>query len=97
VLPFTLPASLLALTGGSIAVLDHAHGWMTKLAIAALAGALAWIAWQRWKTKQSLAHSTLALMVAASLLTAAAAHWPLLEAVVFKRLGIIKKKASLVG
>src|SRR5215472_13838854 len=67
VLPFTLPASLLALTGGSIAVLDHAHGWMTKLAIAAVVGALAWIAWQRWRTKQSLARSTLALMVAASL------------------------------
>jgi hypothetical protein len=97
VLPFTLPASLLALTGGSIAVLDHAHGWMTKLAIAAVVGGAAWLAWQRWKTKQSLARSTLVLMIAASLLTAAAAHWPLLEPVVFKTLGIVKKKASLDG
>ena len=91
VLPFTLPATLLALTGGSIAVLDHAHGWMTKLAIAAVAGGVAWIAWQRWKTKQPLARSTLALIFAASLLTATAAHWPRLEPMVFKTLGIAKK------
>src|SRR5215472_9396391 len=50
VLPFTLPATVLALAGGSIAVLDHAHGWMTKVAIAVLAGGGAWILWQRWKT-----------------------------------------------
>jgi hypothetical protein len=97
VLPFTLPASLLALTGGSIAVLDHAHGWMTKLAIAAVVGGGAWMAWQRWKTKRSLARSTLMLMIVASLLTATAAHWPLLEPVVFKTLGIVKKKAALDG
>jgi hypothetical protein len=36
VLPFTLPAALLALAGGSIAVLDHAHGWVTRLAIGAV-------------------------------------------------------------
>jgi|SRR5580693_4835052 hypothetical protein len=34
ILPFTLPAALLAIAGGSIAVLDHALGWVAKLAIA---------------------------------------------------------------
>jgi hypothetical protein len=90
-LPFILPATVLALAGGSIAVLDHAHGWVTKVAIAALAGGGAWILWQRWKTKQPLARSTLALIFAASLLTVTAAHWPRLEPLVFKTLGIAKK------
>jgi hypothetical protein len=39
VLPFTLPAVILANFGGVIAMLDHAHGWVTWIAIAAVAGA----------------------------------------------------------
>jgi hypothetical protein len=93
-LPFTLPATLLALAGGSIAVLDHAHGWVTRLAIAAFIAAWLWIAWQRRKTAQPIARRTMALMVAASLLTAAAASWPLLDPLVFKTMGIVKKKAA---
>jgi hypothetical protein len=38
-----------------------------------------------------MARRTAVLMIAATLLTAAA--WPLLEPVVFKTLGIVKKKA----
>jgi hypothetical protein len=94
VLPFTLPATLLALAGGSIAILDHAHGWVTRIAIAAIIGAWLWIAWQRRKTVRPIARSTMTLMVTASLLTATAASWPLLEPLVFKTLGIVKKKAG---
>ena len=93
-LPFTLPATVLVLAGGSVAVLDHAHGWVTRLAIAAVVAAWLWIAWQRRKTGQPIARRTMALMIAASLLTAAAASWPLLEPVVFKTMGIVKKKAA---
>ena len=93
-LPFTLPAALLALAGGSIAVLDHAHGWVTRLATAAVIAAWLWIAWQRRKTRQPIARRTIALMIAASLLTASAASWPLLEPLVFKTMGIVKKKAG---
>jgi uncharacterized membrane protein YozB (DUF420 family) len=94
VLPFTLPAALLALTGGSIAVLDHAHGWVTRLAIAFVIAGWLWIAWKRRRTGRSIARRTIALMVTASLLTALAASWPLLEPVVFKTMGIVKKKAA---
>ena len=93
-LPFTLPATLLALAGGSIAVLDHAHGWVTRLAVAAVITAWLWIAWQRRKTGRPIARTTIALMIAASLLTAAAAAFPLLEPAVFKTMGIVKKKAG---
>ena len=78
-------------------MLDHAHGWMTKLAIAALVGACAWITWLRRKTKQPIARSALALMFAASLMMATAASWPLLEPMVFKALGIVKKKTPQNG
>jgi hypothetical protein len=50
VLPFTLPAALLTLAGGSIAVLDHAHGWMTRIAVIAVIAAWIWIALQVRKT-----------------------------------------------
>jgi uncharacterized membrane protein YozB (DUF420 family) len=92
VLPFTLPATLLALAGGSIAALDHAHGWVTRFAVAAVIAAWLWIIWQRRKTQRRIARATIALMIAASLLTAIAASWPLLEPTVFKTLGIVKKR-----
>jgi hypothetical protein len=94
VLPFTLPAALLALAGGSIAALDHAHGWITRLAVGAVIAAWGWIAWQRRKTGQPIARTTIALMVTASVLTGTAASWPLLEPAVFKTMGIVKKKAA---
>ena len=94
ILPFTLPATMLALAGGSIAVLDHAHGWMTKLAIALVICAWSWIAWQRKRTRRQMTRITLALMLPATLLTASAASWPLLEPVAFHALEIVKKKPS---
>jgi hypothetical protein len=93
-LPFTLPAVLLTAAGGSIAALDHAHGWMTKLAIGVVVCAWLWIGWQVGRTRRPAARSTIAFMVLATLLTATAASWPLLEPVAFKTLGIVKNKVS---
>jgi hypothetical protein len=92
-LPFTLPAALLAFAGGSIAVLDHAHGWVTKLAITTVFCAWGWIAWQRWRSGRWMTRLSLALMISATLLTATAASWPLLEPMAFHALGIVKQKA----
>jgi hypothetical protein len=85
---------LLAVAGGSIAVLDHAHVWVTRLAITAVVGAWIWIAWERRKRLRPLARTTIALMIAATLLTVAATSWPLLETAVFKTIGVTKKKAT---
>lgn len=93
-LPFTLPAVLLTAAGGSIAALDHAHGWMTKLAIGVVVCAWLWIGWQVGRTRRPATRSTMAFMIFATLLTATAASWPLLEPVAFKTLGIVKKKVS---
>jgi uncharacterized membrane protein YozB (DUF420 family) len=97
VLPFILPASLLALAGGSLAVLGYAHLWVTRLAVAAVVAGWLWIVWQRRKTGRRVTRATMALMILATLLTTAAASWPLLEPAVFKSLGIVKKAASQSG
>jgi hypothetical protein len=94
ILPFTLPATVLAFAGGSIAVLDHAHGWVTKLAIGLIVCAWIWITWQRRRTGRQIARTTLALMILATFLTTTAASWPLLEPLAFHALGIVKKKAA---
>ena len=93
-LPFTLPAVLLAAGGGSIAVLDHTHGWMTKLAIGVVICAWLWIGWQVGRARRPAARSTMVLMILATLLTVTAASWPLLEPIAFNTLGIVKKKVN---
>ena len=94
VLPLTLPAVVLATAGGTIAVLDHAHGWMTKLAIVVVVSTWLWIAWQRVRTKRRIARSAIVLMTAATLLATTAAAWPWIEPAVFGALGIVKNKAG---
>jgi hypothetical protein len=93
VLPFTLPAAVLAFAGASIAILDHAHGWVTKLAIVLVACAWSWIGWQRRRPRRQIGRATMALMILATALTASAAAWPFIEPVAFHALGIVKKKA----
>lgn len=94
VLPFMLPAVVLALAGGSIAVLDHAHAWVTEFAMAMTVFAWLWIAWQARTTNRRIARSTLAIMIAATLLTAAAAARPVIEPSVFHALGIVKLRKA---
>jgi hypothetical protein len=97
ILPFTLPAALLAVARGSIAVLDQAHGWVTKLGIAVVVCTWSWIAWQRWRTERRISRVTAALMIVATVLTATAASWPLIEPAAFHALAIVKKKLVRVS
>ncbi len=94
ILPFTVPAVILASAGSTIAVLDHAHAWVTRLAVFAVACAWLWIAWQVRKTQRRAARSTIVVMVVATLLTAVAASWPVVETMAFNALGIVKKHGS---
>ncbi|MFT4119797.1 hypothetical protein [Bradyrhizobium sp.] len=91
VLPFTLPAVVLATAGSLIATLDHAHGLITKISIAVVICAWAWIVHQSRKTGLRMRRSVLVAMCAASVLTTTAALWPVLEPAVFHALGIVKK------
>jgi hypothetical protein len=92
ILPFTLPAAILAVAGSSIALLDHAHVWLTWLAIAIVSGVWLWIGWQVKRRWRRVARATLVMMMFATLLAGAAASWPLLEPAVFGVMGIVKKK-----
>jgi hypothetical protein len=91
ILPFTLPAVLLASFGGTIAVLDHAHVWVTRGAIIAVACAWGWLIFQVARTRKKPTRSTGIMMVVATMLTLTAASWPLIEPMAFHALGIVKK------
>jgi hypothetical protein len=91
VLPFALPAIVLANIGGVLALLDHAHGWVTWLAIGAVAGAWLWIGRQALIARTRPTASTLAMMGVATVVIALAASWPLMKPVVFHTFGIAKK------
>jgi hypothetical protein len=85
-----LPAIVLANIGGVIALVDHAHGWVTWTAIAAVAGAWIWIGRQILTTRTRPTISTLAMMAVATVVIALAAPWPQLKPTVFHSLGITK-------
>jgi hypothetical protein len=95
ILPFTLPAVLLADVGGSLAVLDHAHGWVTRAAIVAVTCAWCWVGVQIARTRRKPTRSTVIMMLLATVLTAMAASWPLIEPIAFDALGIVKKRPVL--
>ena len=91
VLPFTLPAIVLANVGGVLTVLDHAHGWVTWLAISAVAAAWVWIGRQSIRARVRPTTSTLAMMGLATTVMMLAASWPLLKPTVFHTIGIVQK------
>jgi hypothetical protein len=97
VLPFVLPAVLLANVGGVIALLDHAHAWVTRAAIAAVACAWCWVILQMIRTGRAPARSASIMMVLATVLTLMAASWPLIEPMAFRALGIARHHATPVN
>jgi hypothetical protein len=91
VLPFTLPAVVLASAGSVIAALDHAHGLITMLSIAVVLCAWGWVVWRSRTTGLKIRSSVLAAMCAATVLTATAALWPVMEDAIFHALDVAKK------
>ena len=91
ILPFTLPAVLLASFGGAISVLNHAHVWVIRAAIGAVACAWGWLFYQTVRTGKKPARSTKVTMAVATVLTLTAASWPLIEPLAFHAFGVVKK------
>lgn len=79
VLPFALPAAVLAVSGGVLAWLAGAHTWLTALAAAAVAAAWIWTGADTLRTRRRPAGSTLATLAGATLLLALAVAWPRVE------------------
>jgi hypothetical protein len=79
VLPFALPATMLASTGALLAWFAKIQMWAKILAVLSVLGAWGWIAWQSRRTRRKPAASTLLMMGAATLVLTVATLWPLLE------------------
>lgn len=78
VLPFALPAAMLAVTGGVLAWFGSMKPVMTLVALVAVVIAWAWVALQTVRIRRP-ARSTLSMMGAGTVLQAAAVVWPLFE------------------
>lgn len=79
VLPFALPATMLASTGALLALFAKIQLWAKIVAVLSVVGAWGWIAWQSRRTHRKPAISTLVMMGAATMLLTVATLWPLLE------------------
>lgn len=79
VLPFALPAAVLAMSGGVLAWFSGLYPWMALVAVVAVVGSWAWIGWQSWRRRKRPARSTLVTMILATGVLAAAVAWPQLE------------------
>lgn len=88
VLPFALPATVLAGTGSLLAMFVKMHVWVTILAIVSVVGAWGWIAWQTRRTRRKPALSTLFMMGASTVLLTVAVLWPLLEKPIIRMLRV---------
>ena len=87
VLPFALPAALLASVGGIIAWVDRIHPIVTLVAALVVAGAWGWVVLQSVRTRRRPAYLTIAVMVAASALASVAVSWPVLKGPIIRVLG----------
>jgi hypothetical protein len=88
VLPFALPATVLASTGALLAWFVKLHLWVTVLALLTVAGAWSWIAWQSRRTRRKPALSTLVMMGMATMVLTVSMLWPLLEKPVIRLLRV---------
>ena len=79
VLPFALPATILASTGTLLAWFVSIHKWVTVLAILSVVGAWGWIARQSLRSRRRPAASTMFMMGASTVLLTVAVLWPLIE------------------
>lgn len=75
VLPFALPATLLALSGGIIGWLAKATPWAMRIALLAVFGGWTWAILQSVRTKRKPAQSTLLTLGLATALFVAAMIW----------------------
>lgn len=79
VLPFALPAVVLASSGGVLAMFAQAFWGALYLATAMVAGAWLWVTAESRRTGKRPARATLAMVALATAALAAAAMWPTIE------------------
>lgn len=75
VLPFALPAAVLAMTGGVVSWFAKATPWAMRIALVAVLAGWAWVVVQSIRTKRQPARSTLLTVGLATTVFVAAAIW----------------------
>lgn len=88
ILPFALPAAMLAMSGGVLAWFASIMPWATGIAIIAVAGGWAWVGAQTVRTRRRPALATLLIMAAATAMLAASLAWPHFEGAV---IGLLRR------
>lgn len=79
VLPFALPAAVLAMTGGVLAWFGSLHAWIALVAAVAVIAGWLWVGAQMRTAQRPPARSTLVVMAVATALLAVAVAWPKIE------------------
>jgi len=79
ILPFALPAAVLATAGGALAWLASIYKGAIIAAVVLVAAAWLWVAWQSLRTRRRPAVTTTLVMLAASAMLALAYFWPAVE------------------
>lgn len=87
VLPLTLPAAALAITGSTLAWFARLYQGTVYAAALLVAVAWIWVAVQSWRSKRRLAAATGITMLAATAMLALAFSWPMFEHVLLAKLG----------
>ncbi|MCA1583909.1 MAG: hypothetical protein LC791_03740 [Acidobacteria bacterium] len=88
VLPFALPAVVLATSGSALAWLASAYSWATTVATVIVGAAWLWIAATSARSKAWPAGATLSAMTFATVVLGAAVVWPRIEPLV---IGLLKR------
>lgn len=81
VLPFALPAAILAVSGGVLAWFGGLYSGMSLLAVAAVLISWGWVGWRSLRARRPPARATVITLLAATAALAAALAWPLTEPV----------------
>jgi len=79
VLPFVLPAVILASTGSVLALVAGAFWWALHVATGLVMVAWAWVARDMWRTSRRPARQTVVWLVVATCALGVAATWPRFE------------------
>ncbi|MDE2166323.1 MAG: hypothetical protein KGJ66_08290 [Alphaproteobacteria bacterium] len=79
ILPFALPAAVLAVAGGALAWLASIYEGAIVAAIALVAAAWIWVIRQSLRARKRPAMPTVMVMLAASVMLTLAYHWPSIE------------------
>jgi hypothetical protein len=86
VLPFALPATIVAMSGGTLAFFAGIHPLMTLIALMAVAASWAWVAAKTLQTRRRPARGTLIAMSVATVMLAVSMLWPMFEHILFSLL-----------